>query len=60
MVNRNSTLIQFWKFFPTTGLIGPPRLIDFGIFLIKQLFGRFTTASTGGQTLMIQLPFWPH
>jgi hypothetical protein len=34
--------------------------IDFGIFLIKQLFGRFTTASTGGQTLMNQLSFWPH
>ena len=34
--------------------------IDFGIFLIKQLFGRFNTASTGGQTWMNQLPFWPH
>ena len=34
--------------------------IDFGIFLIKQLFGRFNTASTGSQTWMNQLPFWPH
>jgi hypothetical protein len=34
--------------------------IDFGIFLINQLFGRFNTASTGGQTWMNQLPFWPH
>jgi hypothetical protein len=34
--------------------------IDFGIFLKKQPFGRFNTASTGGQTWMNQLPFWPH
>ena len=38
----------------------PVGYIDFGIFLIKQLFGRFNTASTGGQTWMNQLPFWPH
>jgi hypothetical protein len=34
--------------------------IDFGTFLIKQLFGRFKTASTGGQTWMNQLLFWLH
>ena len=34
MLNRNSTFIQFWKFFPTTRLIGPPRLFDFGHFFL--------------------------
>ena len=34
MVNRNSMFIQFWNFFPTTRLIGPPRLFDFGHFFL--------------------------
>ena len=33
--------------------------INFGIFLVKMLFGRFNTASTEGQKWMNQLPFWP-
>ena len=32
MLNRNSTVIHFWRFFPTTWLIEPPRLFDFDIF----------------------------
>ena len=34
MVNRNSTFIQFWKFVPTTWLIGPPRLFHFWHFFL--------------------------
>ena len=34
MVNRDSTFIHFWKFFPTTPLIEPPRLFDFGHFFL--------------------------
>ena len=34
MLNRNSTFIHFWRFFPTTWLIEPPRLFDFGHFFL--------------------------
>ena len=34
MLNRNSTFINFWRFFPSTWLIEPLRLFDFGHFFL--------------------------
>ena len=34
MLNKNSTFIHFWRFFPTTWLIEPPHLFDFGHFFL--------------------------
>jgi hypothetical protein len=34
MLNRSSTFIHFWRFFPTTWLIEPPRLFDIGHFFL--------------------------
>ena len=34
MLNRNSTFIHFWRFLPTTWLIEPPHLFDFGHFFL--------------------------
>ena len=34
---KNSTFIQFWKFFPTTRFLRPPRLFDNGHFSYLQI-----------------------